>query len=101
METGIEEWRQENPRDSSQLQNTLFYYSLGLGCILTGDNPAAKELRYNFVLLACSFLGFNVNFLFNSFNTIDLCQNVGILAKVIQSITLSLDSVFATMILGF
>lgn len=96
METGIEEWRQENPRDASQLQNGFFYGTLAAQCIL-GDN----QLQYNFFLLLCSFLGFNVNFLFNAVNTIDLCQNVGILAKVIESITSSMGQVFATMILGF
>jgi len=95
-ETGIDEWRQENPREASSLQSGPFYAYMSAQMIL-GDN----QLQYNGMLLICSFLGFNINFLFNAVNTIDLCQNVGILAKVIESITSSMSQVFGTMILGF
>jgi hypothetical protein len=96
METGIEEWRQANPRESSQLNSPVKRFSLGTYYIVMDT-----KFQYNGFLLICSFLGFNVNFLFNAVNTIDLCRNVGILAKVIEAIVSSMDQVFGTMVLGF
>jgi len=96
METGIEQWRQENPRESSKLQNPTFKYTLGAYQIVCDP-----QLQYNGFLLVCSFMGFNFNFLFNAVNTVDLCKNVPILRKVIEAIVSSMDQVVGTMILGF
>jgi len=96
MDTGLDEWRLENPREASQLQIPWFKFYLGTQTVL-----ADTQLQYNGGLLICSFLGFYVNFLFNAVNTIDLCQNIPILAKVIESITSQFGQVFGCMFLGF
>jgi len=58
-------------------------------------------LQWCLFLLAFSFLGFHVNFLFNAVNTIDLCMRIPTLLAVIQSITGSQGQVVMTIMLGF
>jgi len=96
IDAGVDEWKEANPRLVSMLNNPAYKFYLST-TIFFSD----KELLYNMFLVLCSFLGRYVNFLFNSVNTIDLCMNVPILYKVIQSINNSVKSVLGTMILGF
>jgi len=96
IETQVDEWKEANPRLAPQLNNTFYRLSLQAK-IFFGD----KQLLYTLFLLAFSFLGLFVSFLFNAINTIDLCMRIPILAKVIESITVSLEQVAGTMLLGF
>lgn len=57
-------------------------------------------MLYMLFLLVFSFLGVNINFLFNSINMIDLCMRSPALAKVIESITSSAVQVGMTIMLG-
>jgi len=96
IETGIDDWKLGHPRESYKVQYPAFRFYLASSLFLSD-----RKLQYNGLLLVCSALGVYFNFLCNAVNTIDLCMNVGILAKVIESIMLSLDQVFGTMILGY
>ncbi|CAE8613787.1 unnamed protein product [Polarella glacialis] len=88
IETKVNEWRDANPRLQNQLNSGVIFFS-------------DKQLLYTLFLLALSFLGLFVSFLFNAINTMDLCMRIPILAKVIESITVSVEQVFFTMVLGF
>eukprot|EP00933_Yihiella_yeosuensis_P029935 TRINITY_DN2358_c0_g1_i1.p1 TRINITY_DN2358_c0_g1~~TRINITY_DN2358_c0_g1_i1.p1 ORF type:complete len:937 (+),score=183.81 TRINITY_DN2358_c0_g1_i1:206-2812(+) len=96
IETQVDEWKDKNIRQVSSLQNPLFLFTLQLS-IFASD----PQLLYTFFLLSASFFGLFVSFLFNAINTIDLCMRIPILAKVIESITVSLEQVAGTMVLGF
>eukprot|EP00445_Apocalathium_hangoei_P042780 CAMPEP_0203977310 /NCGR_PEP_ID=MMETSP0359-20131031/101550_1 /ASSEMBLY_ACC=CAM_ASM_000338 /TAXON_ID=268821 /ORGANISM="Scrippsiella Hangoei, Strain SHTV-5" /LENGTH=422 /DNA_ID=CAMNT_0050915519 /DNA_START=107 /DNA_END=1375 /DNA_ORIENTATION=+ len=96
INAGLDEWKEANPREVSKLNNAAFKFFLSESIFFSDG-----ELLYNVFLVMCSFLGRYVNFLFNSVNTIDLCMNIPILYKVIQSITNSINSVAGTMVLGF
>eukprot|EP00913_Durusdinium_trenchii_P025484 g23922.t1 len=96
IETKVDEWREEHPQLQSQLNSTLFRLSLQAKIFFSDG-----QLMYTLFLLVFSFLGLFVSFLFNAVNTIDLCMRIPILAKVIESITVSRDQVAGTMVLGF
>eukprot|EP00439_Symbiodinium_sp_Y106_P032868 s1697_g3.t3 len=96
IETKVDKWREENPQLQSQLNNLLYRLSLQAKFFCSD-----KQLLYTLFLLAFSFLGLFVSFLFNAVNTIDLCMRIPILAKVIESMTQSVEQVAGTMVLGF
>ena len=96
IDTGLDEWKEANPRDVNQLGSPVYRFFLEASIFWSDET-----LQYTLLLLLCSFLGRFVNFLFNSVNTIDLCMNIPILAKVIESITASANQVVGTVILGF
>eukprot|EP00927_Polykrikos_kofoidii_P076835 TRINITY_DN73860_c0_g1_i1.p1 TRINITY_DN73860_c0_g1~~TRINITY_DN73860_c0_g1_i1.p1 ORF type:complete len:1051 (-),score=212.36 TRINITY_DN73860_c0_g1_i1:79-3231(-) len=96
IETKVDEWKEENPRSVNELNS--FHFRLYMQASIFFRDP---QLLYTLFLLACSYLGLSVNFLFNAVNTIDLCMRIQILYKVIESITGSAQTVFGTMVLGF
>eukprot|EP00928_Gymnodinium_smaydae_P073705 TRINITY_DN5685_c0_g2_i2.p1 TRINITY_DN5685_c0_g2~~TRINITY_DN5685_c0_g2_i2.p1 ORF type:complete len:2031 (+),score=578.31 TRINITY_DN5685_c0_g2_i2:833-6094(+) len=95
IDTQIAVWREENPREAINLNNPSFKIGLQLQIVFSDSS-----LLYKLFLLTFSFLGLYVNFLFNAVNTIDLCLNVPILSKVIESIIGSAVQVLGTMVLG-
>uniref|UniRef100_A0A7S4SW96 Ion transport domain-containing protein n=1 Tax=Alexandrium monilatum TaxID=311494 RepID=A0A7S4SW96_9DINO len=96
VETNINDWRDQNPRKANMLNNPIFKVYMQVSYFFSDPG-----LVWTLFLLAFSFLGFHVNFLFNAVNTIDLCMRVPTLLKVIQSITQSRTQVIMTMMLGF
>merc|ERR1712056_72784 len=85
----------QNPRLANEMNNPLLRFMKKFNFFI-GDT----QLLYMLFLLACSFLGLNVNFLFNSMNMIDLCTRSKELAKVIEAMVGSYNQVFMTIILG-
>ncbi|CAE7565000.1 RYR1 [Symbiodinium natans] len=94
----VDKWRDENPQLQSQLPHAE---QLRISATQAKFFCSDGQLLYTLFLLAFSFLGLFVSFLFNAVNTIDLCMRIPILAKVIESMTQSVEQVAGTMVLGF
>lgn len=95
IETGIEQWKEENPNDHQQLNGPV-----GLALRIKFFSKDGK-LIYKMILAAISFLGLHFDFLFFSFHNLHVCNCSATLSKVFEALAITYDQVLGTVFLGF
>jgi hypothetical protein len=93
--TGMDEWREDNPRDTASLNNPFFYGALAFTFVFSDTS-----LQYTFMMAILSYMGVSRNFLFFSVHTMDYCMSDAIMSKVIQAITKTGSQLVGTVFLG-